>query len=121
MSLEYWVFDALRCNFPKPRVPLLPSVFECFEDGESKVQPRLDGGVRHFCRGRYALGEAYRLAKLDGSGALMAPAYHCVTMLDPALAMGAEVVLYPLNADLTRDRYRLDEVCKQSVKRRASR
>ncbi len=116
VSLEYRVFDASRCNFPKPRVPLLSSVFECFEDGESKVKPRLDGGVLHFSRGRYALGEAYRLAKLDGSGALMAPAYHCVTMLDPALAMGAEVVLYPLNADLTPDRYRLDEVYKQSVK-----
>ena len=43
---------------------------------------------------------------LDGIGpgsALLAPAYHCRTMLDPALALGGEVMLYPLAPDLAPD------------------
>ena len=61
-------------------------------------------------RGRYALGVAYRLAGLDRDGVLLAPAYHCVTMLDPALALNAEVHLYPLQADLSPDLVALDQL-----------
>lgn len=61
-------------------------------------------------RGRYALGAAYRLASLDRLGALLAPSYHCVTMLDPALALGAEIHLYPLHADLSPDLVALDRL-----------
>ena len=61
---------------------------------------RLPTEVRHFSRGRYALLAAYRLAGVGPSGALLAPAYHCLTMLDPALRLGAEVGLYPLTPTL---------------------
>ena len=70
----------------------------------SKANARL----RHYTRGRYALAAAYRLAGVGPDGALLAPAYHCVTMLDPALALHAPVVLYPLHADLSPDLERLE-------------
>lgn len=68
------------------------------------------GNFRHFTRGRYALGEAYRLAGVNRDGALLAPAYHCVTMLDPAMALGADIVLYPLQPDLSPVLNKLDEL-----------
>ena len=64
---------------------------------------------RHFVHGRYALAEAYRLAGVDRNSAFLAPAYHCVTMLDPALALEGEVHLYPLRADLAPDPVALDK------------
>lgn len=116
MSLDYWAFDPSSCQFPKPRVSLLPNVFERSETCEAHAQSRLAGGVLHFSRGRYALGEAYRLAGLEQGGALLAPAYHCVTMLDPALALGADVLLYPLNSDLSPNTDKLNEIYAQSTK-----
>lgn len=65
---------------------------------------------RHFVHGRYALGEAYRLAGVDRSSAVLAPAYHCVTMLDAAMALDGEIHLYPVRADLSPDPHALDEV-----------
>lgn len=115
MSLDYWVFDPSTCQFPKPRVPILPSALDYLTSAEGK-QPSLDGGLRHFSRGRYALGEAYRLAGLDQQSALLAPAYHCVTMLDPALALGAQVQLYSLKSDLSPDSDSLDKLYAQSNK-----
>lgn len=56
------------------------------------------------------MGEAYRLAGVGRKGALFAPAYHCVTMLDPAMALAADVKLYPLQADLSPDLSKLDEL-----------
>ena len=54
-------------------------------------------------RGRYALYEAYRLAGIGPQGALLAPAYHCRTMLDPAISLGGSVLLYALKENLAPD------------------
>lgn len=113
MSLDYWVFDPSTCQFPKPRVPILPSALDYLTSANGE-QSLLDGGLRHFSRGRYALGEAYRLAGLDQQSALLAPAYHCVTMLDPALALGAQVQLYSLQSDLSPEPDSLDLLYAQS-------
>jgi dTDP-4-amino-4,6-dideoxygalactose transaminase len=117
VSLDYQVFDPAPCRFPRPRAPVLPRGFKASgaDDAALLAGVPLLAGV-HYSRGRYALGEAYRRAGLVGGGALLAPAYHCVTMLDPALALGAEVLLYPLLADLTPDPAALDALVAASAK-----
>ena len=112
-------FDADSCCFPKPRVSVLPTRPELQFSGRCLVGVGKRGVAsqyRHFARGRYALGEAYRLAGVSREGALLAPAYHCVTMLDPALALGAAVQLYPLHADLSPDLDKLDRLLAASGK-----
>ncbi|MDR2837671.1 MAG: DegT/DnrJ/EryC1/StrS family aminotransferase [Azonexus sp.] len=109
MSLDYQVFDPASCHFPPPRVAALPGRFEFAGADDAALLagvPLLTG--RHYSRGRYALGAACRLAGLADGGVLLAPAYHCLSMLDPALALGAEVLLYRLNADLSPDPAALD-------------
>lgn len=105
--MDYRRFDPSGCNFPPPAVPLLPAPdwSSLGAAGNGTVDPALlDGtGVRHFSRGRYALHEAFRNAGVGVQGALLAPAYHCRTMIDPALALGAEVRLFAVNPDLTPD------------------
>ncbi len=102
---EFLRFDPTHCHFPRPRVPVLPTLRWCdFTLGTDDVTPieALTGpSVRHFARGRYAMHAAYAAAGVGPVGSLLAPAYHCRTMLDPALALGAEVLLYALNSDLT--------------------
>ena len=70
---------------------------------------------RSFARGRYALSAAYQLAGLTSGTTLLAPAYHCLTMLDPAIDLGADIRLYPLNPDLSPDLDRLDGVIDHST------
>jgi len=114
MALSFHRFDPSPCAFPAPRVPLLPR----FSLESATVgAPATAGTVffrresRFYCRGRYALLEAYRLTGVGPQGALLAPAYHCRTMLDPAQRLAAEVRLYPLNADLTPDVEALAALC----------
>lgn len=119
MSLDYQVFDPSACRFPRPRVSLLPRGFESAGDDDVnllRTVPPLAGCGMYFSRGRYALGEAYRRAGLDRNGVLLAPAYHCVTMLDPALALGAEVQLYSLGADLAPDIESITELTERLTK-----
>jgi perosamine synthetase len=100
VSLHYNRFDPAPCGFPRPRVPVLPPLTR-----EQLVAARAPEGrpVRHYARGRYALHAAYSLAGVGRTGGLLAPAYHCRTMLDPALSLGAEVGLFALTPDLHPD------------------
>jgi hypothetical protein len=100
MTLAYHRFDPAPCAFPRPRVPVLPPLSRS-QLGPARPEP--DARRRHHARGRYALHAAYALAGVGPQGALLAPAYHCRTMLDPALRLGAEVALYPLTPDLHAD------------------
>lgn len=105
-------FDPSPFGFPKPKVPLLANRLQRL-DGVCRVVGRAKepgGSFRSYTRGRYALGEAYRLTGLGPGRAILAPAYHCLTMLDPAIALGAEVRLYPLKPDLSPDLEQLDRV-----------
>lgn len=105
-TLPYHLFDPSACAFPPPRVSLLP-VFTGATVG--RHAGRLFGLVgagrpqRTYTRGRYALFEAYRLCGVGPEGALLAPAYHCRTMIDPAVALSAPVLLYPLDEHLAPD------------------
>jgi perosamine synthetase len=98
--LSYHRFDPSACGFPRPRVPLLPPPSLAQLTLRRAAPAR---AVRRYARGRYALRAAYALAGVGPQGALLAPAYHCRTMLDPALRLGAEVVLYPLTETLQPD------------------
>lgn len=98
--LRYHRFDPSACAYPRPRVPMLPPLTR-EQIGPARPEPATPR--RHYARGRYALGAAYALAGVGPAGALLAPAYHCRTMLDPALALGAEVALYPLTPELHAD------------------
>jgi perosamine synthetase len=105
-TLTYKLFDPSGCGFPEPRVPLLPMLSSRGIGPSRQGEFVLVGaGRRHrgYTRGRYALYDAYRLCGVGERGALLAPAYHCRTMLDPAISLGAELLLYPVRDDLSPD------------------
>jgi perosamine synthetase len=103
--LQFQRFNPAPCQFPPPRAALLPALrWHNLAFGPADVTPPavLEGaGVWHFSRGRYALEAAYRAAGIGPAGALLAPSYHCRTMLDPALALRGAIDFYALNSDLT--------------------
>ena len=104
--MEYRSFDALQCGFPRPHVPVLPP--PQWRDLRIRRQFRPnghpEGGSWQFlARGRYALTQAYRSAGLAPDTTVLLPSYHCRTMLDPAISLGGQIALYPLNSDLTVD------------------
>jgi perosamine synthetase len=98
-------FDPADCRFPPSRVPLLPVLRRRdLSFGRTANACALQGaGVRHFSRGRYALHAAYQAAGVGKEGALLAPSYHCRTMLDPALALGGTIEFYGVDEQLVPD------------------
>lgn len=103
-ALTYTLFDPLPCGFPEPKVPLLPMFTRGTFGGVRAGQFEIVGGDLRgsaiYKRGRYALLDAYRLSGVGPAGALLAPAYHCRTMLDAAISLGAELRLYSVDERL---------------------
>ena len=104
--MEYQSFDPSGCGFPRPHVPVLPGMGRYA--WKFRIQPAACAltrapNARFYSRGRYALTEAFRLCGVGPASTLLAPAYHCRTMLDPAIRLGARVELYPLSATLAPD------------------
>ncbi len=107
--MEYWRFDPEPCRFPPARLPSMPPLEAGLllapdADAPDPAYRRVEAGAavaaRFFVRARYALHEAYALAGVGPEGGLLAPAYHCRTMLDGALQRGAPVDFYPLDEHL---------------------
>ena len=99
------VFYPLAANgadYPRPLVPLLPQpswAAWCARSGPQMGSPFLSGG-ESFTHSRYALAEAMRRAGVGRGGAVLVPAFHCRTMVEPALYLDAEVFYYPVTPDL---------------------
>jgi hypothetical protein len=68
----------------------------------------LEGKTASYSHGRYALTAVLRSLGVGRGKTVLIPAYHCRTMIDPVLRLGATVVLFPLLPDLTPDWPRLD-------------
>lgn len=121
--MEYDSFDPARCGFPRPRVPVLPGqarfALQWRRQAAACALARAPN-VRLYSRGRYALTDAFRLCGVGRASTLLAPAYHCRTMLDPAIRLGAEVQLYPLSATLAPDLDALKACISGSTRRPAA-
>jgi perosamine synthetase len=106
LLVDYKTFDPSGCGFPKPQVPVLPGTGRFavrWRRQEAGYALARAANARFYSRGRYALTEALRLCGVGPTSTLMAPAYHCRTMLDPAIRLGSNVVLYPVTDALAPD------------------
>lgn len=102
--MRYQRFDPSACGFPRPKVSVLPPLGWASLGGHKPACISLMGShAQPFSRARYALTEALRHCGLGPGTALLAPAYHCRTMIDPAIRLGAQVLLYPCGANLVPD------------------
>lgn len=106
---QFLRFEPGAYGFPSPKVPVTPrrawSLFPCRELAGFRAAHAGFGSenVRFYTRARYALFEALRCIGVGPKAGYLAPAYHCRTMLDPAIALAAPVYLYNLLPDLTPD------------------
>lgn len=119
-TLEYISFDPAACGFPRPRVPVLPQPTRDSFRWASQAAPAAllnAPNAVFFSRARYAMAQAYRLSGAGPDHPVLVPAYHCRTMLDPAITLGADILLYPLGRDLSPDIDGLAHMLRQTRQR----
>ena len=91
--------------YPNAVLPILPPVSMAAwqvckaVDADSVFLKR----ATSFMQGRYALLEAMRRAGVGAGEVVLLPAFHCRSMVEPVLCLGAKACFYPVAADLQPD------------------
>jgi dTDP-4-amino-4,6-dideoxygalactose transaminase len=96
--------------FPKPRIPLKPVVsWGSFAMRRATTIPTvLDAGHSlYVTSGRAAIALALRHAGISPGHRVLLPAYHCTSMVEPVVWVGAQPVFYRIGPDTQVD---LDDV-----------
>lgn len=91
--------------FPRSRFEMTPVWFGhgAGVRGRGRYSRFLGPRCRSVAAGRYAIGLAMKGAGVGPGDRVLLPAYHCGSMVEPALWLGAEVDFYHLRGDLQVD------------------
>lgn len=110
-------FNPEGFGFPRPAVPVRPwlRTDQLRRSAQAPGQALADAGrvVLPFAMGRYALQAALRASGVGPGTRVLAPAYHCRSMIDGALALGAEVAFYRVTPSLGVDLDHLQQLAAQ--------
>jgi len=105
VGLTIYRFDPSNCHFPPSRLPMWPvwhrGTLQRWRWPSADRSADLAGTPRS--RGRYALHAGLQALRLGPGSVFLAPAYHCRSMIDAAIALGASIRFYRLNERLQPD------------------
>lgn len=92
--------------YPRPAVPVAPVLsWSSLRGGGAPRLPSIleAGQVRTVTSGRIAIALALREMGVKAGDAVLLPAYHCASMVEPVLWAGATPVFYRIHADTSVD------------------
>jgi perosamine synthetase len=94
-------------DYPRSRIPTQPLLsLSSFFRGKcrSELPSVLDAGTAIFVTsGRVAIALALQQMKIGKGDKVLVPAYHCASMVEPVIWLGATPVFYKINPDTTVD------------------
>ncbi len=92
-------------QYPRSKAPVGPLLSSASLGRERTHTPSIldSGPVRLTTSGRVAIALAMREMKIGPGDAVLVPAYHCASMVEPVIWAGATPVFYRINADTSVD------------------
>jgi len=118
MTVRFQPINESAQSYPKPCLPVQP-ILDLSLIGPQTKQPTgsafIDQG-EFFVNARTALAQALISAGVDENSSVLIPAYHCGSMVEPALWLNAEVLLYQLTPDLTPQQPHLEQLISRAHK-----
>lgn len=101
------ISDALEQShsYPPSLIPKQPVLsLGSFFGGRKHVSSVLDAGaVRLVTSGRIAIALALKQMNIRAGDAVLVPSYHCASMIEPVIWIGAKPVFYKINFDTSVD------------------
>jgi dTDP-4-amino-4,6-dideoxygalactose transaminase len=104
--IRFHAKDPRAADYPRPRIPVLPVLsMRTFRDGAAAEHPSrfLAPDCVPLSAGRAAIAQALRLAGVGPGDEVLIPGYHCGSMIDPVLWLGAAPVFFDVRPDLCFD------------------
>lgn len=102
---EFLPLAAQGIDYPAPRLALLPHLETAgwSLDGVGRVASLFLDRSAYFPFSRHALAEALKRCGAGPGRAVLLPAFHCRSLVEPALFLSAEARFYPMTPELAPD------------------
>jgi len=116
-ELQYFKIPTLALTYPKPLVPVLPTFSwqqVCLKP--QKISAFQDSNTVSLSSGRIAILHALQHSGITADDCVLLPAYHCMSMIEPVVWLGAKIKFYPLHENLEPDFSNLPSLLDRSVK-----
>jgi hypothetical protein len=118
MTIHFHPINTAAKSYPKPRFPVQPILDLSLIKLRVK-KPTESSFVNHsnfFVNARTALAQALISAGVNENTSVLIPAYHCGSMVEPALWLNTEVLLYQVTSDLTPHEPHLEKLVNTAQK-----
>lgn len=119
MTIRFHCITPAAQSYPKPYLPVQPVLsFSTLALAVNNVpQSSAFGGQgAFFGNARTCLAHAFALSGAGADSAVLIPAYHCGSMVEPALWLNTEVLLYHLEPNLSPIQQHLEKLIANATK-----
>ena len=119
MTIYFNTINSDAQFYPKPNLPVQPIFNFLTLTSRLSNDPQPSAFIKQgvfFSNARICLAHAFVLSGVNVDSAVLIPAYHCGSMVEPALFLNAEVLLYQLEPNLSPKQYHLEELINNSTK-----
>lgn len=120
MKISFNTLTPNAKSFPRPRLPVQPVLkltsFTLFSDKKKPDTAFATHADLFFRNARTCLVHAFKWSGLNSNSAVLIPAYHCGSMVEPAMWWNAEVLLYHMRKDLSPNRSHIEQLVLNATK-----
>lgn len=118
MKIKFHALNPLANRFPKPSLSVLPvlEAFKFFKLFNTNNPSAFRKSQPFFTNGRSALAWALQLIGVSSEDPVLIPAYHCGSMVEPAIWLKTNVLFYQLDEDLTPNINHIRELIQHNIK-----
>ncbi len=100
-SLEFYKIPAIAQTYPRPLVPMLPVLqIKGLSLSKQHQSTFCNTSAVRLSSGRVAILHALQCIGITKEDAVLVPAYHCMSMIEPVLWLGAKVEFYRVDTNL---------------------
>lgn len=100
-SLQYYKIPTVAAAYPRPTVSMLPVFNPKSLSLKGQPQSVFSGqAALRVSSGRVAILHALQCIGVTAQDTVLVPAYHCMSMIEPVLWIGAKVRFYPVDHNL---------------------
>lgn len=103
-TVNFFPINSQALEFPRPVVPVLPVVsLRKLSLTRQEHSRFFEPDVIFVRNGRTAIAQVLKLAGIGPGNIVLIPAYHCGSIIEPAMWLGATLRFYHISPDLTAD------------------
>lgn len=100
-SLQYYKIPTVALAYPRPFVSMLPVLdIKGFSLSEQNKSIFCNANAARLSSGRVAILHALQCIGITETDTVLVPAYHCMSMIEPVLWLGARVKFYQVDKNL---------------------